>query len=120
MSEPIKRSKTEKTIIWAAVFLIVVLLAAIAIPHYIKAHSPSCVVACVNILREIDQAANQFALEHHLTNGSPINFPNDLTPYARYGKFLPCPAGGVYHISKVGETVTCSLGSTVTPAHIGP
>ena len=78
---------------------------------------------CINNLRQIDAAANQFALEHNLTNGSPINFTNDLTPYIKLnsaGKIRSCPNGGLYQISKVGDKPTCSLGTTVTPAHVLP
>ena len=90
------------------------------IPNFINARASSCCNACVNNLRQIDAAANQFALEKGKTNGEAINFPNDLTPYIKLnsaGKIPGCPNGGVYHISKVGETPTCSLGTTVTPAH---
>ena len=83
--------------------------------------SPS--LDCINNLRQIDAAANGFALEHHLTNGDKINFPNDLTPYIKLnqdGKIPPCPAGGVYHVGRVGKAPTCSLGSSVTPAHALP
>jgi hypothetical protein len=62
-------------------------------------------------------------LENHLTNGSPINFPNDLTPYIKLnnaGEIPRCPQGGIYHISKVGETPTCSLGTTVIPPTFCP
>jgi len=62
-------------------------------------------------------------LVNHLTNGAPINFPDDLTPYIklnRYGKIAPCPSGGTYHIAKVGEPPTCSLGTTVSPPHVLP
>jgi hypothetical protein len=86
-------------------------------PH----HQPQYI--CINTLRQIDAVANQFALEHSLTNGARISFPEDLTPYIKLnsaGKIPPCPSGGVYHISKVGEIPTCSLGSTVTPAHVLP
>jgi hypothetical protein len=78
---------------------------------------------CINNLRQIDAAANQFALEHNLTNDSPINFPNDITPYIKLnsaGKIPGCPQGGIYHISKVGDAPTCSLGTTVIPAHVLP
>lgn len=78
---------------------------------------------CINNLRQIDRAANEFALEHHLTNGDRINFPNDLTPYIKLnaaGQIPGCPAGGIYTIKKVGDLPTCSLGSTVTPAHSLP
>lgn len=102
-----------------AVFMIP-LMAAIAIPNFVKARSTSQANACINNLRQIDAAANQFALEHNLTNGAPINFPDDLTPYLkiRNGKIPSCPAGGVYSIKKVGDIPTCSLGTTVTPAHV--
>jgi hypothetical protein len=79
--------------------------------------------SCINNLRQIDAAANEFALEHSLTNGDRINFPSDLTPYIKLdsaGKIPPCPSGGVYYISKVGDEPTCSLSNTVTPAHILP
>jgi hypothetical protein len=62
-------------------------------------------------------------LDNHLTNGDRINFPNDLTPYFKLdsaGKIPGCPDGGIYHLSKVGEHPTCSLGTTVTPAHVLP
>ena len=75
---------------------------------------------CINELRQIDAAAQQFALEKGKTNGEAINFPNDLTPYMNLpkdGKIPPCPQGGVYSIKKVGETPTCSLGTNVNPPH---
>jgi type II secretory pathway pseudopilin PulG len=111
---------------WEISILVLVagILAAIAIPNWgAGSHRTSPANACINNLRQIDAAANQFALEHSLTNGDRISFPNDLTPYIKLnsaGKIPPCPSGGVYHISKVGETPTCSLGTTVTPGHVLP
>ena len=75
---------------------------------------------CINNLRQIDAAANEFALERNKTNGEAIKFPDDLTPYiklTREDKIPPCPSGGIYHISKVGEVPTCSLSNTVSPPH---
>jgi hypothetical protein len=79
--------------------------------------------ACINNLRQIDAAACEFALEKGKTNGQPINFPDDLTPYIKlnkYGKIPPCPSGGTYSIKRVGDKPTCSLSTTVTPAHVLP
>jgi hypothetical protein len=62
-------------------------------------------------------------LEKGKTNGEAINYPDDLTPYIKlnkYSKIPPCPKGGVYSIKKVGDVPTCSLGTTVTPAHVLP
>jgi hypothetical protein len=94
------------------------LMLAIAIPNFVKARSTAQANACINNLRQIDAAANQFALEHHLSAGAPINFPADLTPYIK--QIPSCPAGGVYNLRQVGATPTCSLGTTITPAHALP
>jgi hypothetical protein len=102
---------------------LVPMMMAIAIPNFVKARATSQANACINNLRQIDAAANEFALEHGKTNGEAINFPDDLTPYIKLnsqGKFPSCPAGGIYSIKRVGETPTCSLGTTVTPAHVLP
>ena len=77
--------------------------------------------ACINNLRQIDAAANQFALENHPTNGDAVKFPDDLTNYIKLnyaGKIPPCPSGGIYSIKKVGDIPTCSLGTNVNPAHV--
>ncbi len=103
---------------------IIGLIVAIILPNRVNRHRTSPANACINNLRQIDAAANQFALEQSKTNGEAIRFPNDLTPYIKLnsaGKIPPCPSSGKpYHISKVGEIPTCSLGSTVTPAHVLP
>jgi hypothetical protein len=86
-------------------------------------HANSSAKICLSNLSLIAAAANQFALEHHLTNGMPISFPNDLTPYIKLnkdGKIPPCPQGGVYSIKTVGDVPLCSLGTTVAPAHVLP
>jgi hypothetical protein len=103
--------------------LLIPMLMAIAIPNFVRARATSQANACINNLRQIDAAANEFALEHGKTNGEAINFPDDLTPYIKLnsqGKIPSCPAGGAYSIERVGDTPTCSLGTTVTPAHVLP
>lgn len=88
-----------------------------------EVNSTSQAKDCINILHQLDAAANQFALENGKGMGSPINFPNDLKPYIRLtddGKIPSCQAGGIYSIKRVGDTPTCSLGNTVTPNHVLP
>jgi hypothetical protein len=99
----------------AASFLGIILLGTIIIPNFIKARATSAANACINNLRQIDAAANQFALEHNLSSGTPINFPNDLTPYIKLnsaGKIPGCPQGGLYSIWRVGQAPKCTLGTT--------
>jgi hypothetical protein len=105
------------------IILAVCLAALVSLPNFINSLHIDVANPCINNLHQIDAAAHQFALEHNLTNGSPINFPDDLTPYIKLnsaGKIPSCPQGGIYHISKVGEKPTCSLGTNVIPAHVLP
>ena len=105
------------------VVAIIGLLAAIAIPNFVKARATSQANACINNLRQIDAAAQEFALENHKKTGDPINFPSDLTPYIKLnasGSIPPCPAGGTYADNAVGSNPTCSLDNTVTPGHVLP
>ena len=107
------------------VVAIIGLLAAIAIPNFVKARATSQANACINNMRQIDAAVNQFALEAKLTTGSSVNFPSDLTPYIKLNansSIPPCPASGTYTCGNVGAIpqVTCSLSSTVTPPHVVP
>jgi type II secretory pathway pseudopilin PulG len=119
MNKPLKKKTVVDVIIWSiAGILIVGLALAVVIPNFVKARVTSCANACVNNLRQIDAAAQQFALERGLTNGQPIHFPDDLTPYIKLnsaGSIPPCPKGGRYSISKIGETPTCTM-STLIPA----
>jgi hypothetical protein len=115
---------------WKTRMLVTLLLlgfwfhAAVCIPIYVpspRRSTPSKI--CINILRQIEAAAQEFALERGKTNGEAINYPNDLTPYLKLnkdGKILPCPQGGIYSINKVGDNPTCSLGANVNPPHVLP
>ena len=101
------------------VVAIIGLLAAIAIPNFVKARATSQANACINNLRQIDAAANEFALERGQQTGATINLTVDLTPYIKLnsaGSIPPCPAGGSYSLSLVGTNPVCSL-STLTPPH---
>ncbi len=105
------------------VVAIIGLLAAIAIPNFVKARARSQANACINNLRKIDDACNQFAIENNRTTGSHVSLNRDLTPYIKMnaiGKLPACPTSGTYGIENIGDTPTCSLGSTVTPAHLMP
>ena len=106
------------------VVAIIGLLAAIAIPNFVKARATSQANACINNLRQIDAAANQFALEQHRTTGSTCALATDLTPYIKLnsaGSIPPCPAGGTYGATiTIGTNPVCSLGATVTPNHVLP
>ena len=110
--------------VWEILVLlaVIILLAAIAVPNFIKARSQTAANACINNLRQIDAAANQFALELGKTNGEAIHFPDDLTPYIKLnsaGKIVGCPSGGRYSIWRVGQIPRCTQGVT-NSSHVLP
>jgi prepilin-type N-terminal cleavage/methylation domain-containing protein len=107
------------------VVAIIGLLAAIAIPNFVRTRAKSQSTACINNMRQIDSAIQQFAMEKNRASGTTINYPSDLTPYIKLNvnSSIPgCPANGIYTAQIIGNTpsVICSLGSTVDPAHILP
>ena len=102
------------------VVAIIGLLAAIAIPNFVKSRSTAQMNTCINNLRQIDGAAQQWALEKGKSTGAAISYPADLTPYIKLNSsssIPPCPAGGTYNDATVGATPTCSLSNAITPWH---
>jgi general secretion pathway protein G len=76
---------------------------------------------CINNLRQVDGAKEQWALENGKTNGDTVVTENDIKPYLRLdskGNLPQCPSGGKYVIGRLNEPPTCSLGTNVTPAHV--
>jgi prepilin-type N-terminal cleavage/methylation domain-containing protein len=105
------------------VVAIIGLLAAIAIPNFVKARATSQANACINNLRQIDAAAQEWALERGHKTGDAISYPTDLTPYIKLNansSIPPCPAGGSYTCATVGNNPVCTLSTTVTPNHTLP
>lgn len=86
------------------------MLAAIAIPNFVKARATSQQNACINNLRQIDAAKNQWALEKGKKSGD-VCTEDDIKPYIRLinGELPKCPQGGTYTIGPVGEHPTCSI-----------
>jgi hypothetical protein len=84
------------------------LMASIAIPDFVKARATAQENACINNLRQIQAAKNEWALEKN-KDGGDVPTESDLTPYFKDGKFPVCPAGGTYSINDVTNDVTCTV-----------
>jgi prepilin-type N-terminal cleavage/methylation domain-containing protein len=105
------------------VVAIIGLLAAIAIPNFVRARARSQATTCINNMRQIDSAIQQFGMEKGLAAGTDITKETDLSPYIKLNanNSIPgCPAGGNYTPQPLGNTpsVECSLGSNVDPPHM--
>ncbi len=92
------------------VVAIIGLLAAIAIPNFIKARETAQKNACINNLRQIDGAIQQWALEEHKTGTAPVTSAN-VVDYIK-GNFPTCPAGSTYTLTDVESVPTCGSGIT--------
>jgi prepilin-type N-terminal cleavage/methylation domain-containing protein len=98
------------------VVAIIGLLAAIAIPNFVKARSTAQKNACVNNLRQIDGAKEQWALENRKSTGDAIT-QTEVDAYLKGNTTPICPANGTYTYAAVGSNPTCNItGHTLTPA----
>jgi chromosome segregation ATPase len=64
--------------------------------------------ACINNLRQIDAAKQQWALEKNKTTEA-VPVAADLLPYLAGGTFPVCPSGGIYTINSCGDLPSCSI-----------
>jgi hypothetical protein len=89
--------------------LMIPLMLAIAIPNFVKARETAQRNACINNLRSLDGATQQWALEY--------SKPDDAVPtFAELDRFFKgatslftCPAGGTYTLGPVSGKPTCSV-----------
>ena len=90
-----------------SVFL-VPLMVAIAIPNFVRARQQAQQNMCVNQLRQIDAAKQQWMLEQNQSQ-TAVPLEGDLLIYLGDGLFPQCPAGGSYSINAVEEPPTCTV-----------
>ena len=90
------------------VVAIIGLLAAIAIPNFVRARNTAQKNACINNLRQIDGGKQQWALENKKSDtDTPIS--DDVKVYIKNNRFPNCPASGSYTVGAVNTDPTCSL-----------
>lgn len=95
------------------VVAIIGLLAAIAIPNFVKARTAAQKNACVQNLRQIEGAKELWAVENKKTEGaSTAGSETAVNAFLRGGDTPVCPGGGTYTYGAVGSAPSCSLGAT--------
>jgi len=103
-----------------ALVCIVGVFAWCSIPNFNSGGHSSPHNACINNLRQIDGAINEWALEKNKTTNDTPTW-DDVKVFIKSNpqiNLLKCPAGGTYTLHKVGTIpqVSCSL-SAATPPH---
>jgi len=101
---------------------IIGLLAAIAIPNFVKAREQAQLNSIVNNLRITEGAKDQWALENKQGTGSTVA-ATDIAPYMKGNNFPPTLiVGETYNINPVGVSATASvtvkLGTYANPGTI--
>ena len=90
------------------VVAIIGLLAAIAIPNFVRARNTAQQNACINNLRQIDAGKQQWALENKkLDTSTPSSA--DVGNYIKNNIFPTCPSSGTYTVGAVNVDPACSL-----------
>jgi prepilin-type N-terminal cleavage/methylation domain-containing protein len=119
-----KQSKSGFTLIEIMIVVAIIgLLAAIAIPNFVHARTQAQQNACINNLRQIDGAKQQWALENkQASTASPV--ASNLQPYMGRGSngSLPtCPLDSTsgsgtfatsYNPNALSTAPTCKISST--------
>ncbi len=101
------------------VVAIIGLLAAIAIPSFMKARTTSQMNACINNLRMIEAGKEQWALAAKQPQGTDCEAAANKTAVMTYIKnpsaSTNCPGGGTISFTSIGTNAECTLGyPTVT------
>jgi prepilin-type N-terminal cleavage/methylation domain-containing protein len=92
------------------VVAIIGLLAAIAIPNFVKARTVSQKNACIANLKQINGAKVTWALENKKVNTDAPD-ATDLYGISAYIRDEPtCPGGGTYALEDVQTKPTCDIG----------
>ena len=95
------------------VVAVIGMLAGIAIPNLVKARSQSQINACLNNLRLIDDATQEWALEHGKGPTSSVIY-SDIQPYLKAQVLCPAAGSGAtfastYTISTVSNKPSCQI-----------
>ena len=101
------------------VVAIIGLLAAIAIPNFVKARNTSQANACINNMRQIESGIQQYALEKSKKDSDQITTDSAaIGAYIKGGVLPKCPAGDPYALSgDYGTPVITCVSKGATPPH---
>ena len=90
------------------VVAIIGLLAAVAVPNFVKPRTQSQTNACINNLRQIDSGKEQLAMEAKLTAGDSVTVAS-VNTYIKVGNTPTCPANGSYTYNVISVNPQCNI-----------
>ena len=105
----------SKTLLIQATVFPTALMAAIAVPSFLRARQRSQVTMVKDEARMISDAIDQYAIENNKAAASPVNW-NDITPYLKAGSKLATGGGKDSLGNPIGFGPAVSDGVRVNPA----
>lgn len=106
--------KRTKRWLWYSLSLCVIApLALINLSFHLRARVHACENACINNLRQIDGAKEQWALENKKSEGTPVTNEdeNAINAFIKGSGSLKCPSGDAaarYVYNEVGKSPFCT------------
>ena len=101
------------------VVAVIGLLAAIAVPSFLRARETSQLSLIAENLRILETAKEQYALDWRLATSAPVT-ENDLLPYLRANQPVPIVAQETYTFVDVATLITATLTQGDLAGKTGP
>ena len=102
----IKSSQSDFTLVEIMIVVaIIAITLSIAIPSYLAVTRVTRKTVCINNLKKILAAVEQYAIENNMDSGTKLNSQQEddiYTNYLKSGKPM-CPSGGEYIIETIGS-----------------
>jgi hypothetical protein len=95
------------------------MMAGVAVPSFMKARETSRQNACINNLRQLDAAKEQWALANRKQAGDEVDIAGVLE-YVRGARMPTCPQGGTYRLNAIGAPPECSIAGHAMPGRTAP
>ena len=110
-----KNKKSGFTLVEIMIVVAIIgLLAAIAIPNFVKARTSAQTNACIANLKQIQGAIEQWALESKASPGDAVTLTDisggtDKHIAKEINNGLDCPGGGTYAVTTISEDPSCTI-----------
>lgn len=110
-----KNKKSGFTLVEIMIVVAIIgLLAAIAIPNFVKARTSAQTNACIANLKQIQGAIEQWALESKASPGDAVTLAeisgdSDKHIAKLINGGLDCPGGGTYAVTTIDAIPTCTI-----------
>ncbi|MGC4044670.1 MAG: hypothetical protein QM758_12820 [Armatimonas sp.] len=91
---------------------IIAILITIAVPNFVRARENARSKTCMQNLRALESAKDQFLMDRNLPRNVTVNATDVVGPLSYLKNMPECPSQGTYTIGSGNTTAACSVGGT--------